>query len=278
MTSVNIIRADQFSIFEENDVFYKTDHYYTNGTRFQYLRNDDIGFAIGQNMYSPADLEKKELIPDDRPYAGYLYGSVFNTTYYKNNTELFLEGELGFTGKDSYAEKTQEFIHKHIDSTMPQGWKNQIHSHLTGEVISKYITHLLSSKYFSVDPYIGAEAGNLMDYVDAGFNVYLGYDLPEKRNTTRVIPLKVERGNNKSFGFYTYVYGGLEPRLVFHNMLLDDNRFNYSIENYVYNENAGYVIGCRYFELAFTYCHESKEFSTQQQLDSIGSIKLSFNF
>ncbi|NIT29347.1 MAG: DUF2219 family protein, partial [Candidatus Aminicenantes bacterium] len=36
------------------------------------LRN--IALSVGQKMFTPRDITRRELIPEDRPYAGWLYG------------------------------------------------------------------------------------------------------------------------------------------------------------------------------------------------------------
>lgn len=77
----------------ENDVFYDTDRNYTNGVRAAWLSAPDIApewalraarrfpffpedgtvrasYVIGQNMYTPQDINISNPPLDDRPYAG----------------------------------------------------------------------------------------------------------------------------------------------------------------------------------------------------------------
>ena len=77
---------------------------------------------------------------------------------------------------------------------------------------------------------------------------------------------------------YAYVYAGVEPRLVLYSMMLEDHRFTIHPESFVYDENAGLVIGCKYFELAFTFCLRSKEFDEQPKPEKYGAAKISINF
>jgi len=268
--------SGQLSIMAENDITGHTDHYFTHGTRIQYVEDNNWGFSVGQNMYTPDQKWREDLMPSNRPYAGYLYGSVFNTSYLANRDEFFTELQVGVVGPDSYAEKTQIWVHEHIGSMMPMGWDNQIPNHFAFLLINRYTTHFLESKYFSIDPYIGSQVGNLADNVNAGFNVYVGYNLPTDRNQGRLIPFKVVRGNN--WNPYAYLYAGVEPRLVLYNMLLEDKRFTIHTESFVYDENAGLVIGCTYFELSFTLCVRSREFEEQPKPENFGSAKISINF
>ena len=270
--------AGQVSIMGENDVTAHTDHYFTHGTRFQYADNDNWGIAIGQNMYTPDDKKATYLVPDDRPYAGYLYGSGFYTYYLASGDEFFTELQMGMVGPDSYAEQTQIWVHEHIHSALPMGWDNQIANHFAVLLMNKYTTHILSSKYFSIDPYVGSQVGNLADNLNAGVNVYLGYNLPPNRNQQRMIPFKAVMGDNGGWNPYAYLYAGVEPRLVMYSMLLEDRRFTIHPETYVYDENAGLVLGCKYFELAFTLCIRSREFDEQPEPEKYGAAKISFGF
>jgi len=268
--------SGQVSIMAENDVTYKTDHYFTHGTRIQYTDDLNWGVSIGQNMYTPDDKEAAELIPYDRPYAGYLYGSAFDTIYLKNRDELSLELQMGMVGPDSYAEETQKWIHEHTGSYIPRGWDNQIVNHFAFLLNSRYTAHVFDNKYFAFDPYIELQAGNLADYLNAGFNVYIGYNLPSNRNQYRVIPFKAVLGDNCNP--YVYVYGGVEPKWMMYNMLLEDERFTIHPESLVYDRNVGLVIGCKYVELAFTLCLRSKEFEEQIEVEKYGSVKVSVGF
>ena len=87
------------SLVLENDLFYNTDRNYTNGVRVSWLSAEDktpewvlrladkfplfpvgkavrASYAVGQNMYTPEDITLRDPPLDDRPYGGWLYGSV----------------------------------------------------------------------------------------------------------------------------------------------------------------------------------------------------------
>lgn len=269
--------SGQFSIMAENDLTANTDRYMTHSTRIQYTGDDNIGYAFGQNIYTPDDKKAYELLPNDRPYAGYLYLSAFDTFNLKNNDEVFVELQLGITGPYTYAYQTQKWVHEHIGNEVPNGWSNQIPTHFEFLLINRYTTHIYESKYFAIDPFVGTYLGNLQDSFNAGVNVYAGYNLPASRNQQRTIPFKAIRGDN-DWNPYSYVYVGLEPKIVVRNMLLIDPRFTIHPETSVYDRNAGLVLGCKYLELAFTFCMRSKEFEEQPKPEKFGAAKISFNF
>jgi len=65
--------ADRYWSFQfENDFFANAgDRYYTNGFQISHLR-----YTVGQQIFTPDDTQAVAVVPDDRPYAGYLYFST----------------------------------------------------------------------------------------------------------------------------------------------------------------------------------------------------------
>src|SRR6266404_3977956 len=87
------------SFTEENDAPFHTDRHYTQGASVSFLSRDEalpgwlasisdylpaiglhvearkFGIAAGQEIYTPANLQTSAVISDDRPYAGWLFGS-----------------------------------------------------------------------------------------------------------------------------------------------------------------------------------------------------------
>ncbi len=135
------------NVVVENDTFAGADRDYTNGIRFSWLSSEEnmpswtrsvanalplagdghkrISLAAGQSMFAPEDLTSRNVVVDQHPYAGWLYGSVgmvSDTGKTLDNVVL----TLGMVGPSSYAEQIQKFVHHVTDSTQPQGWDNQI--------------------------------------------------------------------------------------------------------------------------------------------------------
>ena len=133
------VKVDEKRVFNlvfENDIFAGTDQGYTNGVRFAWSSSERhtpeviakiarnlphldpngkkrISFAVGQSMFAPQDLTRTDLIVNDRPYAGWLYGSVgvvSDTGKTLDNAML----TVGVIGPWSLAENTQKFVHKKI--------------------------------------------------------------------------------------------------------------------------------------------------------------------
>lgn len=155
---------DEARIYLENDYFNwfteRTDRYYTQGARVELLwhgqardsnflpgishadwcslvcgddaaeRRVDSGVAVGQNMYTPANITIATPQPDDRPWAGYLYGSRIARISYEGagNTQRQdrVEVSLGIVGPASLAGPLQDWWHGVINVERPEGWSNQL--------------------------------------------------------------------------------------------------------------------------------------------------------
>lgn len=83
--------------------------------------------TIGQGIFTPGDGSRRDLIVDDRPYAGaLLVGFGYNAR--KDNRLRTTQLVVGMVGPASLAEKTQNLIHKFTDSDKFEGWGNQLHN------------------------------------------------------------------------------------------------------------------------------------------------------
>src|SRR3546814_4711146 len=72
-------------------------------------------------MYTPDDVALRNPPLDDRPYAGWLYGSVGLIAETGRRLDQ-LELTLGVVGPASLTEQTQKLIHEITDSQEPRGW------------------------------------------------------------------------------------------------------------------------------------------------------------
>jgi len=88
-------------------------------------RQSDPALSVGQKMFAPEDIARRDLIADDRPYAGWLYGggAFHSKTYRKLDT---FELQSGFTGDLSLAGQAQDFLHSIRGIAKANGWHNQI--------------------------------------------------------------------------------------------------------------------------------------------------------
>src|SRR5262245_31472604 len=133
----------------ENDLFYGQDRDYTNGVLLSWTTGPNqagwlsgvanlfplfmprgtvrVNYALGQNLYTPRDTSLANPPKDDRPYAGWLYGSIGLVA--ESGTVLDqLQLQFGVIGPWALGEETQKFVHRIRDLPLPQGWSHQLHN------------------------------------------------------------------------------------------------------------------------------------------------------
>jgi hypothetical protein len=147
------------NIYFENDLFADTDQQYTNGTKVSWVSPDvtkyvntnfpllteyvdrevhflsdsyndkNLAFSIGQNMYTPEDIETTELVVNDRPYAAWLYLSA---GFHAKNDRMqdTLEIQLGMVGPAALGKEIQDIVHDFRGIPKANGWENQIGNEL----------------------------------------------------------------------------------------------------------------------------------------------------
>jgi len=294
----------------DNDLFASgTDRHYTHGTQMAYVSDtympawldtalsilpfhsagdeSRLSWALGQQMYTPSDLDATQLIVDDRPYAGWLYSSfgvLSESTHNSNRHVDVLELIVGVVGPDSGAENTQKAIHKLLDSDEPMGWDNQLDDEVTADLRYQRKWSLrLVDNYIDVLPFTGFTLGSSQRRVSTGFTFRLGSGL----NTDYGPPLIHPKEGTASYfkpnqSFYWYLFVGAQGEYVDYNIFLDGNRDgdSHSVdrEEWLGNVQAGAVMGAGNWRVAVTNLFVTREFATQEQSDEYGSISVSYRF
>lgn len=298
------------SVLFENDIFHNTDRDYTNGVAFAWTTPPEnswdwavgaarhlpffaqtgevrTSYELGQNIYTPTDLTRADPDPNDHPYAGYLYlglGIIDETQTQLDQAQL----DIGVVGPDSLAEETQKLVHRIIHDTSPQGWAYQLRNEPAFVLVDEkswraFESGRLFGFSFDVDPHLGAAAGTVYDYVNAGAMARLGFDLPDDYGPLRIEPsLPGSNFFEPVSGFGWYVFAGLDGRAVGRNIFLDGNTFEASrhVEKLplVAEGQLGAALTFRRFRLTYTHVFRTKEFHTQPHSDQFGAVNLSVRF
>jgi hypothetical protein len=299
-----------FNVIFENDIFAGTDQNYTNGVRAAWQSSENkvpdaalwvathllpladnghkrISIAAGQSIFTPRDLSQTAPITNDRPYAGWLYGSVgmvSDTGKELDNVVL----TLGVVGPASYAEQTQKFVHKVINSPHPYGWDNQLGNE-PGAVLTYEHKWRSIAEYspfgVGVDatPHVGFNLGNINTDASVGGTVRIGYDLPADYGPPRIRPSLP----GSDFFIPTrdlggYLFAGIEGRAVGRNIFLDGNTFSHSLsvdKNWAVGSlQAGATITYGNARLSYTHVVITKEFKNQAHPAQFGAMSLSYRF
>jgi hypothetical protein len=223
----------------------------------------------------------------DRPYAGFLYGSigvVADSGVHLDQLQL----TLGVIGPDSLAEDSQNFVHDIIKDREAKGWGTQLHNE-PGLIINYERAYKLFEPQsvlggtFDLEPHYGAAIGNVYDYVNAGAMARFGVNLPKDYGPMRIQPsLPGSDYFEPTAGFGAYVFAGVDGRAVARNLFLDGNTFESSRSvrkmNLVGDVTFGAAVTFDSFRLAFTRVIRSREYKTQSTESQFGAVDLTFRF
>ena len=299
------------SLVLENDFFYNCDNNYTNGVRVAWLSSPDkapdwalraarllplfpkqgavrIGYAIGQDMYTPKDISLRNPPIDDQPYAGWLYGSVGLTSETGQRLDQ-LELTVGMVGPASLAEETQKRIHEIVSSDEPQGWDTQLKNE-PGFILSyqRSWRSVVSKSFlgvpFDMTPHAGGALGNIFTYANAGIMLRYGKRLPLDYGPPRIQPSPPGSGffvPQKGFGWY--LFAGIDGRAVARNIFLDGNTFRNSRsvdkEPLVDDLQFGIAVTWKNIRLGYTHVLRTREFESQSDAHhEFGAFSLSMQF
>jgi hypothetical protein len=264
-----------------------------------------VGFAIGQSMFTPQNLERSDLILDDQPYAGWLYVALAALSYRERprgpvagDLESF-EIVLGVVGPDAFAGDVQTSWHEFMEITRPSGWDHQLHNE-PGLVLAytrqwRFCADLgegdcrsAESGAASIDwiPYLGGTLGNVYTYLAAGATLRLGEGLGSDFNHSRIRPgLPVWSWGTPADGFNWHVFASAEGRLVGRNIFLDGNTFrdshSVSKKPLVGDFEIGFTVSWDILRpISVTYRHlvRTPEFDGQRGIDNIDSLNIAVSF
>lgn len=315
-------QAPVFTAYFENDSITGTDQHYTNGLKLSWLSPDlgawgqrgwrqavlehlpffnreggqkNIGFAFGQNIYTPRNIETPNPDPADRPYAGWSY---FEFAFVSKTVDLAdtWSFQVGILGPHSFAEDSQRLVHEWINSARPLGWDYQLHDELGLNVVYERRWRLYAgslSRTLGVDlvPHAGVSLGNIQTYANAGGTLRFGLNLPSDFGVQLVRPgsvggaptddLDPRVAANHDFSFF--VFAAADGRTVARDVFLDGNTFRESRsvdkEHFVADVSVGAGLIAGPWQLTFTQVRRTREFKTQpESFNEFGSVTLSRAF
>ncbi|MBE0568158.1 MAG: lipid A deacylase LpxR family protein [Deltaproteobacteria bacterium] len=304
-------KAGTLSVVLENDMFYDIDRHYTNGLMLVWVPDGDAstpewvtmlarlmpwfpepggirhGYAFGQSMFTPSDTKIADPSLRDRPYAGWLYGTIGLGVESGRQLDQF-GMTFGVVGPASLAGQTQKFAHKVLSANEPQGWDTQLGNE--PGIVATYqrswrrgATSSLFGTRLDFTPHLGAALGNVFTYCNAGVTMRYGRRLPGDFGPPRIQPgLPVSGELSPVSGFGWHLFAGIEGRAVAHNIFLDGNTFRDSRsvdkKHLVGDLLFGVVLDWSDLRLGYTHVLRTREFQTQESKDNFGSFSLSFGF
>ncbi len=254
----------------------------------------DVSVSLGQNIYTPADILRKDLIENDRPYAGITYLSIgfHNRVYRRMDT---LEVHLGVVGPHSYAEDVQKKVHELVDSDNPEGWDHQLKDEPVIGATYEQKRKIISTKNsrglgcdFSV--HFSGGIGNAYTYMSCGPSFRFGLNLPEDFGTCRILPVsctnavldKDSRRFLQRYGLGIYFFISADGQAVLRDIFLDGNTFKDSHhvdkEPFVGDFMMGTTIIAGSFRLSLAQVHRTEMFETQEEDQEYVSLNIAFTY
>lgn len=265
------------------------------GLRYQSINGNRFAWGVGltQLMYTPDD--PLALLPSegDRPYAGWL--GLETSLHVKNDRSTSsVTLSIGTTGKLSYAEEAQEWVHENIsDSSIYQGWESQIPGEMT---LNLHLDHkqrytvldATQDWWIAMDGYFewGAALGNFRTDAYIGSLLRAGYNLPASYATPRVqigsyghALFKEEATGTTAFS--AFGFAGVRGSAVLHDITLDGPVFrdyNSGIDSEPFVGELLLGLGLRWghCELSFSRTLRSDEFEDQSANQEFGSVMFRF--
>ncbi len=253
-----------------------------------------ISFAYAHQIYTPGEIEFFELLPLDRPYAG--YGYIESGLYQSSNNNLkSLNIQIGMVGPSAGMEGIQDIIHNLIGSPEVNGWPNQLKDEFTFQV------NYSEKQYYNLDnifgfnnsssiiPEYGVNLGNVSTKVYGaalfryGLNVTKDYGSSQIDNTTyNKISLDANYDYKNDNKWRIFLNLSAKANLIARNIFLDGNtnQDSHSVDKNNFVMTGSYGISIAYNQYSFDYIrtHTSKEYKTQDELYSYGSLLFSYNF
>jgi len=307
----------------ENDFFAQltnTDRHYTNGVRLSRVSPPGVipgwlgamaavpsnfgpggepssqrwAVSVGHSMFTPDDTDAVALVPDDRPYAAWLYlgfsvHSVYEGAEGAARQDVF-SIEAGIVGPSALGEQIQNSYHDLIGVDLSYGWDNQLKDEpgLKLGFIRKWRSAhwdvSADGRYESdVIPHIAVTLGNIATDAGIGGLIRFGENLQDDFGPPRIRPgLPGAETFGRTGGLDWYLFAGGELRAVARDIFLDGNSWkdSHSVdkEPLVVDLQTGFALLFNRFRLTYTHVFVSPEFRQQSQWDQYGALTLSLNF
>ncbi len=316
-------------VYFENDLFYGQDRYYTNAVQMRLISPDlssiaenqmlpggfsrflsnvpfpgsrsasqfNLSLGLGQHIYTPEDTQERDPAPDDRPYAGYLYGLLALHAKQYNRLDT-LELAAGIIGPSALGEQAQNGVHRMRGINTAKGWDHQLKDEPTAMLTWTRIWRLNPERDpgwgFDLLPRMGISLGTPFTNASVGGDLRFGWNLPPDYGSSAIRPgsgINAPAGDEapsplKSYGLWdnisAYAFVGCEGRAVAYNSFLDGNLWkdSPSVDKFpfVADLSAGLALNIYSTSLTYTYVHRTNEFHGQGSGQDYGSITMGYTF
>lgn len=249
----------------------------------------NYGMGFSHKIFTPSDTQTTELVPNDRPYAGWLELN-FNAAFKKEHHVDIFELGLGIVGKEALGEPVQNNFHRMIGVPTNNGWEHQLQFEPTLQLgythKYKFWSNIFNTKEntFDVIPAFGLNLGNAATNAQVGATVRLGNQLPDDFGPTRPSANggDVYISGKSRKDFIVYVFAGTRLIYVARDIFLDGNTFKDSHHvtkiPWTTEGELGFAGLFKSFNYTWRFVTRGPQFKEKRQWNSFASISLGYEF
>lgn len=247
-----------------------------------------FGYAIGHKIFTPRHIQPSVPESNDRPYAGWLYGSFIFDRGNDTVTDRF-EIDLGVVGPSAQGEQMQNAIHDIFGADDANGWDDQIGDEFGFDFLYTRKWKLVLNEPnggggFGAEliPSAGFVVGNVNRRLDAGALLRVGMNLPDDFGPGRVDDPVAAFGQwPKDFGFYGFVRVG--GHVVEHDLFIQGNTWrdgspSESKERLWGELQVGAFVYCHCLQIGYAQTFETRRFEDQDGAHGFGMWTISARF
>ncbi len=257
---------------------------FTNGPGSEHA----FSISIGQNVYTPNNIETVEFLENDRPYAGYLYFGFGIHSKNKKRQDTF-EIDIGIIGRHAFAEEMQKAIHYVFKHEDPLGWAHQLSDEFAFQTVFERKIRAFrrmteSGMGIELIPHFGGGLGNVYIYANAGYQIRFGWNIPEDFGVDMHRPggeTNVGILNNQK-NTSVHLFAALDGQAVYRNIFLDGNTIvdNHRVDKHPFTANimTGRGIRIKRIYITYTYVFWTKKFKSELENHKFGVMNISYTF
>ena len=280
MVSMAQNRASEVGVILENDLFTSTvnDKYYTNGFEiyYRYLtpkkKQNQLKkiteFRVGQYIYNPQTIRAERIDYNDRPFAGVLFTEAGIHQFFKNESVLKLNVQMGLIGPNAFGKETQKFIHTTFGYKKVSGWEYQIHNAflVQGEVFyAKKIATLNNKKTLDVLAQAEIKAGTILNEITVGPVFRSGFKklLNVSESNLYDASLQYEKNHQSKSEFYFFISPKVNYQIydatIQGSLFNDKSPVTFDIIPFRFQGEAGFKYQKNNWNLHYTFNYCSQE-------------------
>ncbi len=247
-----------------------------------------LEFDLQQQIYTPVNTQAYDPNPHDLPYSAQLalHVSLIQDT---DTTRSIAQVSVGVVGPDALGQSVQNGFHEIIGDTPNRGWRYQLHNEPTldflgGRIWRENLASFDDGNFgLQLLPQITAQAGNTEIYAQAGVILRFGQGLGSDFGPALIQPgITGTDAYTPTRPFVWYIFGGLDGRVVAHDIFIQGNTFQSSrhvpLTPLQGDAEIGGAIILDGFRLTATEVFETPQFHNSAPAFQYGSVAISARF